>query len=150
MSYATAYNYTVGENTYVKRKAKNLLNADEIQKVKKELNDNAKHYEHTVYINGFGDADQGKFHKLYGDLFTKGKDHTCLNWCTCCVAPQPYSVVPKMTDSKNIPTNAPIFDGKVTKMVTYENKTYIIKIQYDIEKHKFEYVLNGNKIDSKW
>ena len=130
MSYATAYNYTVGGNTYVKRKAKNLLNADEMQKVKKELNDNANQYEHTVYINGFGSEDEEKFHESYKDILTEGQDHTCLNWCTCCQAPQEYRKEPIMTHS-NI---AGFGDGKF--YIKYDESSEKFK-NYDILNKKF-------------
>ena len=37
MTYARAYNYTIGENTCVKRKARDLLDKTKAQEVKKEL-----------------------------------------------------------------------------------------------------------------
>ena len=128
MSYATAYNYTVGGNAYVKRKAKNLLNADEMQKVKKELNDNANQYEHTVYINGFGSEDRGTFHESYKDILTEGQDHTCLNWCTCCQAPQQYSEEPTKT-----PCNCNIL---------FPSKRYHgYHIRYDDKENTYQYLI---------
>lgn len=111
----------VKPNSNVKRIERNLLDPTEAQEVKKELNDNANQYEHTVYINGFGSECYGKFHELYKDILTEGKGHTCLNWCTCCQAPQKYSEEPTRT-----PSNCNVLYRYRNGLITYdyENNTY--------------------------
>ena len=101
-------NFKKAEN--VKRITINLLDKTTVQKVKKELNDNAKRYEHTVYIDGFGSDDRGKFYELYKDILTEEKGRTCLNWCTCCQAPQEYRQEPIRTPCNSVPTH--IQNGK--------------------------------------
>lgn len=112
---------TVKPNSNVKRIERNLLDPTTAQALIKELNDNANQYEHTVYIDGFGSDDGGRFHELYKDILIAEKGRTCLNWCTCCQAPQKYSEEPTRTPS-NCDVLYPYRNGLIT--YDYENNTY--------------------------
>ncbi len=127
MSHDTEHHYTVGGNTDVKRKVKDLLNETEAQKVKKELNDNASQYKHTVYINGFGSA-RGEVHTLK-DILTEEKGRTCLNWCTCCQPPQKYSQKPIVNACNSYPV--------------FPSNKYKDLIKYDDKKNTYQYLVKG-------
>ncbi len=126
----------------IARKVENLLDDEKNtikQSIKDELENTKNNYTHTVYINGFGDDDQD-IYDANKDIFTTTQDRTCLNWCTCCRAPEissdklsektPSSGMPfqKITDSCYIKYNT--LNNQYENALTHAPYNGEVPIQY--------------------